>query len=183
MGLTQSTVRLFLFSPMQRNSRRGTARVVASVVRHVVSMSSDVRVSCPPPVFIITYVSLIKFCSPVGTADAEIKPLPPLLPPSPLLPFPPPPLPLLPPIPPPPPLADERLSPGLGRNDIVPDRPSAKVAPVGCRLATVGLSKVSLSLCPKRWVCTAEAVCHPIWGMCSASGLRVARDWRTFRPW
>ena len=44
-----------------------------------------------------------------------------------------------------------------GLQDNVPDRPSAKVAPVGCQLSTMAL-KILKCHYPKRWVGTAEVV-------------------------
>ena len=45
-----------------------------------------------------------------------------------------------------------------GLHDNVPDRPSAKVAPAGCQLATVALIKTKTVVIPQKVGCTAEVV-------------------------
>ena len=62
----------------------------------------------------------------------------------------------------------------------VPDRLSAKVAPVGCQLATMALKTFRLSLSQK--VGLHGISCHPIWDT-SASGLSCTRLADFLPPW
>ena len=64
-----------------------------------------------------------------------------------------------------------------GLHDNVPDRPSAKVEPTGCQLATMSL-KIKTVTVPKGGLHGGRS-CHPIWDV-STSGLSCTKLSRTF---
>ena len=59
-----------------------------------------------------------------------------------------------------------------GLHDIVPDRSSAKVAPVGCQRAKTVLTIKTVTV-PKGWLPGRR--CHPVWGI-SASGVSCTNE-------
>ena len=66
-----------------------------------------------------------------------------------------------------------------GLHDNVPDRPSAKAAPVGCQLATMALKSTTVTIPKGGLHCRS---CHTVWDV-SASGLSRTRLADFLPPW